>query len=102
MTAYRVVDGALAVTMADGRATGLVEPSTFAGHTGDPNAPSSVLFRHHGLAIDILIDRTHPIGEVDEAGVTDIVLEAAVTVIMDCEDSVAAVDGKDKAAVYRN
>ena len=102
VTAYRVIDGALAVTMADGPATGLAEPSTFAGHTGDPGAPSSVLFRHHGLVIDLLIDRTHPIGEVDQAGVTDIVLEAAVTVIMDCEDSVAAVDGKDKAAVYRN
>ena len=102
VAAYRVVDGALAVTVADGRTTGLAEPSTFAGLTGDPDAPSRVLLRHYGLAIDILIDRTNPIGEVDQAGVTDVVLEAAVTVIMDCEDSVAAVDGKDKAAVYRN
>ena len=99
---YRVIDRALTVAMTDGSTTGLAEPSTFAGYTGDPGAPSSILLRHRGLAIDILIDRIHPIGRVDQAGITDIILEAAVTVIMDCEDSVAAVDGEDKADVYRN
>ena len=99
---YQVESADLAVTLADGGATRLADPASFKGYTGDPAAPSSVLLRHHGLGVDVQIDAAHPVGKTDAAGVKDIVLEAAITVIMDCEDSVAAVDGADKADVYRN
>src|SRR5690606_35728941 len=74
----------------------------FAGYTGEPNAPQSILLKQHGLHIDIQIDRSHPIGATDAAGVKDVVVEAALTTIMDCEDSVAAVDADDKVQIYRN
>ncbi len=102
VTAYAVADGALAVTLADGRTTGLADPSRFAGHRGDAAAPSSVLLRNNGLHIDIVIDRAHPVGRDDRAGVRDVVLEAATTTIMDLEDSVSTVDAEDKVVAYRN
>ncbi|HEY5855918.1 MAG TPA: malate synthase G [Aldersonia sp.] len=101
-TGYAVVDGALQVTLADGSTTGLADPSEFVGYRGDPTAPTSVLLRHHGLHVDIEIDPESPIGKTDAAGVKDVVLESAVTTIMDFEDSVAAVDADDKVLGYRN
>ena len=98
---YRVADGALAADLPGG-ATGLADPALFVGHRGDPAAPAAVLLRHHGLHIEIAVDRTHPVGRTDPAGVADVVLEAAVTTIVDCEDSVAAVDAEDKVSAYRN
>jgi malate synthase len=99
---YRVVDGQLVADLADDRMAPLREPASFAGYVGEPGAPERVLLEHHQLGIELVIDRTHPIGRDDPAGLCDIVLESAVTTIMDCEDSVAAVDGADKALVYRN
>ena len=81
---------------------GLATPSQFVGFAGEPGEPSSVLLRHNGLHIDIQIDRSHDVGAVHPAGVKDVLLEAAVTTIQDCEDSVSAVDAEDKTAVYRN
>ncbi len=99
---YRVVDGHLAAGLSDGTQATLRAPLQFAGHKGEPDAPSAVVLRHNGLVIEVVIDRTHPIGRDDAAGVADVILEAAVSVIMDCEDSVAAVSADEKVAVYRN
>ena len=93
-TAYAVADGALAVTLQDGSVSGLAEPSKFAGYNGDAASPSAVLFRNNGLHFEISVDRGHPIGQDDAAGVSDVVVEAAMTTIMDCEDSVATVEQK--------
>jgi len=101
-TAYRIVDGQLVVTLADDRTTGLAHPAQLVGYTGEATSPDSVLLVNNGLHIDILIDKKHPIGATDPAGVKDVVLEAAITTIQDCEDSVAAVDAADKVVVYRN
>ena len=102
VTAYAVADGALAVTLEGGGATGLADPAQFAGHRGAAAVPSSVLLKNHGLHIDIVIDRGHPVGRDDAAGVRDVVLEAATTTIMDLEDSVSTVDAEDKVVAYRN
>ncbi|NIR36344.1 MAG: malate synthase G [Actinobacteria bacterium] len=100
-TGYRVVDGALEVALGD-QSTGLAEPGRLVGHAGPADDPTSVLLRKHGLHLDIRIDRDDPIGRDDPAGIADIDLESAVSTIMDCEDSVAAVDADDKVVVYRN
>ena len=100
--AYTIVDGSLTATFADGAVGGLADPSALAGYTGDASKPDSVLLEHHGLGIEIVVDRAHPIGSTDPAGVADIVLESALTSIMDFEDSIAAVDSADKALAYHN
>ena len=101
-TGYRIEDGALVVTLAGGASTGLAAPTQLAGYLGEAGAPSALLFAHNGLHIEVLFDRAHPIGRTDAAGIADVVLEAAITTIQDCEDSVAAVDAEDKVGVYRN
>ncbi len=102
ITTYTVADGALSITLVDGSTTELADPSGFAGYRGDPSDPSSVLGRHNGLHLDIKRDADSAIGSTDQADVEDIDVESAVTTIMDCEDSVSAVDVDDKLTVYRN
>ncbi|WP_241985828.1 malate synthase G [Cryobacterium breve] len=100
--AYRVENGELVVALGDGSSVGLADPLALVGYLGEPLEPSSLLFVHHGLHLDVIIDRAAPIGATDAAGIQDIVLESAVTTIMDLEDSVAAVDADDKVLGYRN
>ncbi len=100
-TGYAIVDGALQVSLGE-TTTGLADPSQFVGHAGDAANPTNVLLRKHGLHADIRIDRTDNIGKDDVAGIADIDLESAVSSIMDCEDSVSAVDADDKVVIYGN
>ena len=100
-TGYAIVDGALQVSLGE-TTTGLADPSQFVGHAGDAANPTNVLLRKHGLHADIRIDRTDNIGKDDAAGIADIDLESAVSSIMDCEDSVSAVDADDKVVIYGN
>ena len=97
-----IFEGKLACTVAAKRRTGLGDPSQLAGFRIYDDLLTNVLLRNHGLHIDVVIDRDHPIGKQQRAGVKDVVLESAITTIMDCEDSVAAVDAADKTVVYRN
>ncbi|PWW28423.1 malate synthase [Cytobacillus oceanisediminis] len=99
---YKVEDGKLEVVLSNGETAGLADEAKFAGYQGVENQPTAVLLKNNGLHFEIQIDRSHPIGKTDDAGVKDVLLEAAVTTIMDCEDSVTAVDAEDKVIVYRN
>ncbi|MBG9447038.1 malate synthase G [Cytobacillus firmus] len=99
---YKVDEGKLAVVLGNGETAKLREEAKFAGYQGEPNQPSAVLLKNNGLYFEIQFDRSHPIGKTDDAGVKDVLLEAAITTIMDCEDSVTAVDAEDKVLVYRN
>lgn len=99
---YAVVNGVLTVTVKDGQATTLRDEEKFVGYQGSPEQPSAILLKNNGLHIEIQVDRNHPIGQTDLAGIKDVYVEAALTTIMDCEDSVAAVDAEDKVLVYRN
>jgi malate synthase len=99
---YKIVDAQLIVTLQDGSQTLLAEPEKCLGYKGDPSAPSAILLKNNGLHIEIQIDHKGIIGQSDSAGIQDLIVEAAITTIMDCEDSVAAVDAHDKVEVYRN
>ena len=99
---YSVADGGLRVRLSSGATSGLARPDQLAGYQGTPDSPAAVLLRNNGLRIAIEIDPRHPVGANDPAGVSDVVMEAAVTTILDLEDSIAAVDSADKTLAYRN
>ncbi|MDB5557598.1 MAG: malate synthase, partial [Enterovirga sp.] len=104
---YAIEGGALTVRLRAGGdgdpfPVSLANPGTFIGYSGDAANPSAILFRHNNLHVELKIDRSHPIGRDDPAGVADLVMESAITTIMDLEDSVATVDAEDKIEVYRN
>lgn len=101
-TAYAVEGGKLAVTLKDGSKTGLKDEGKFVGYQGEAAAPTSVLLKNNGIHIDIIINKSTPIGSSDAAGVSDVVVEAALSTILDLEDSVAAVDAEDKVLGYSN
>ena len=100
--AYHLEGNRLMVELASGTRSALAHEDGFVGYRGDVTALTAILIRHHNLHLEIQIDRKHPIGKTDPAGVADVVVEAAITTIMDCEDSVAAVDADDKVLIYRN
>ncbi len=101
-TAYAIVGGVLQVTLQGGATTGLKDATQLVGYQGDAAAPKSVLLVHNGNHIDIVFNKATPIGASDAAGVADVVLEAALSTILDLEDSVAAVDAEDKVLGYSN
>ncbi|WP_078113807.1 malate synthase G [Gordonia sp. IITR100] len=100
--AFAVTDGALQVTLDSDKTSTLADPTAFVGYRGDAASPTSILLRNNGLHLDIEIDPSSPIGSTDPAGIKDVVVESAITTIMDFEDSVAAVDAEDKVVGYRN
>ena len=102
VTKYAVESGEVVVTLSNGSKTGLKDAEKFVGYQGEVNEPKAILIKNNGLHFEIQIDRSHSIGKDDQAGVKDVLIEAALTTIMDCEDSVAAVDAEDKVLVYRN
>ncbi|QBZ92248.1 malate synthase G [Pseudomonas viciae] len=101
-TGYKIVDGKLVIALKGGSNSGLRDDAQLIGFQGDTSAPTAVLLKHNGLHFEIQIDASTPVGQTDAAGVKDILMEAALTTIMDCEDSVAAVDADDKVVIYRN
>jgi malate synthase len=101
-SAYALSGAQLQVTMQDGKRTSLADGNGLVGFRGSREAPDAIVLRRHGLHAEILIDRAHEVGRNDAAGIADLQLESAITVIMDMEDSVAAVDAMDKVALYRN
>jgi malate synthase len=101
VTGFAVTNGALAIS-AGGKQTTLSDPADFAGYRGRVGAPSHVLLKNNGIHIEIVVDEATDIGKSDPANIADVRLESAITTIMDCEDSIAAVDAEDKTAVYRN
>ncbi|MEJ7138227.1 malate synthase G [Amphibiibacter pelophylacis] len=101
-TGYAVVNGQLEVSLKDGRRVGLQDAAQFRGHQGDAATPTGILLQHNGLHMDVRIDASHSIGRTDAAHVADLVMESALSTILDLEDSVAAVDAEDKVLAYRN
>ena len=99
---YRIGENGLEVDLKNDRTTHLIQSAAFKGFQGERHSPSVLLLEHHGLHVELHIDRTHYIGRDDTAGISDVVLESAITTIQDCEDSVTAVDAEDKILVYRN
>lgn len=102
VTQYQIQGGELCVQLQDGELTSLIDSKQFAGFNGDADSPTAIVLVNHGLHIEICIDRSTQIGTKDRAGISDILLESALTTIQDCEDSIAAVDAEDKTLVYRN
>ena len=102
VSTYAINAGVLSATLRDGKTTGLADPKKLCGYRGRPEAPEVILLVNNGLHIEMVIDRARPVGRTDAAGVADIVIEAALTTIMDLENSIAAVDPHDKVAAYRN
>lgn len=100
--AYVTHNGVLTVKLADGTAYGLSQPDHFAGYRGETASPTAVLLRHHGLHLEIVIDPSTEVGKTDPAGISDVLMESAITTIIDFEDSVSAVDAEDKVLCYRN
>ncbi|MDT9676446.1 malate synthase G [Pseudomonas sp. JV414] len=101
-TGYKIADGKLVVALKGGSNTGLRDDAQLIGFHGDAAAPTAILLKNNGLHFEIQVDASTPVGQTDAAGVKDILMEAALTTIMDCEDSVAAVDADDKVVIYRN
>ena len=101
-TGYKIVDGTLIVSLKGGSNSGLRDDAQLIGFQGDTAQPIAILLKHNGLHFEIQIDASTPVGQTDAAGVKDVLMEAALTTIMDCEDSVAAVDADDKVVIYRN
>ena len=101
-TSYAIKDGKLAITLKDGSVTSLADTTKFVGYQGSADHPTSVLLKNNGLHIDIQIDRNHLIGKTDAAGIADLVIESALSTILDLEDSIAAVDADDKVVGYKN
>ena len=101
-TGYRIEAGKLVVSLKGGSNSGLRDDAQLIGFQGDAAAPTAVLLKHNGLHVEIQIDASTPVGQTDAAGVKDLLMEAALTTIMDCEDSVAAVDAADKVVIYKN
>lgn len=101
-THYAIQNQQLVIALDNGNLTHLQDPSSLLGYRGDPQNPEALIFKHHGLHFEMHIDPNHAIGRTDPAGIKDILLESAVTTIMDCEDSVATVDAADKTHAYRN
>ncbi|RRV07335.1 malate synthase G [Pseudomonas sp. v388] len=99
---YRIEDGQLRVRLINGDDTTLQQPEKYVGYQGEPERPSAILLRNHGLHIEIQFDARHAVGSTDVAGIKDLLLESALSTIIDCEDSVAAVDADDKIGLYRN
>lgn len=99
---YSIINGELSIKLANGIETALKGSHTFAGYSGDVQSQSALLFKHNGLHFEIQFDPSNPIAKTDSAGISDVLVEAALTTIMDCEDSVAAVDAEDKVIAYKN
>ena len=102
ITAFQIKDGSLQITLGDQTQATLQDESKFIGFVGTSENPTGILLKNNLLHLEIQIDRNHPIGSTDAAGIKDVLVESAITTIQDCEDSVAAVDGEDKAEIYEN
>jgi len=102
ITSFQITDGLLEITLSNQSKVGLREDNKFIGFKGEPENPSGILLKNNKLHLEIQVDREDPVGKEDSAGIKDILLEAAITTIQDCEDSVAAVDAEDKVIIYRN
>ena len=102
ITAFQIKDGSLQITLGDQTQATLQDKSKFIGFVGSSENPTGILLKNNLLHLEIQIDRNHPIGSTDAAGIKDVLVESAITTIQDCEDSVAAVDGEDKAEIYEN